>query len=252
MKFSIKILIFAVAFTLVFYWIHASGQYNTRVVLADLGGLPGLYQSLVMLFSILSGFVIQKEWENWNSLVDSVKAEVDSLGEFWLWSLHLSEKYKDRFIAGIKYYLQEMSQDGLNKTERGEHSDAIEKSFNEIQDAMFEMSQSDSHLMPTTFSFFGKIIEARTSRIRYSLHHIPQTLHRTLLFSTMLVIVLCLFIGIKDIWLDYSFTMAIALSAYVIYIVIDDLDHPLVPGNWHLTTRDYERLLKRIEKAERE
>jgi hypothetical protein len=35
--------------------------------------------------------------------------------------------------------------------------------------------------------------------------------------------------------------------AYIIYIIIDDLNNPLIPGNWHLTTKDYESLLKQIE-----
>jgi hypothetical protein len=65
------------------------------------------------------------------------------------------------------------------------------------------------------------------------------------------VIVLCLFIGIKDVWLDYTYTIGLSLMAYIIYIVIDDLDNPLIPGNWHLTTEDYESLLKRIETIEK-
>jgi hypothetical protein len=65
--------------------------------------------------------------------------------------------------------------------------------------------------MTTTFSFFSDIIESRTNRLRYSSHHIPEALKSSLLFSTFLVIVLCLFIGIKDMWLDYSFTMSLSL-----------------------------------------
>ena len=249
MKFSEKIALFIVCFSGLFYWIHVNGHYDTRIVLADLGGVPWLYSSLVMLFSILAGFVIQKEWDNWNNLIDSVKSEVDALRELWLWSLHLPEEYKNKFTLGIKSYVKEMTQEGLNKSGRGEHSKAIEQSFRTLQESMFEMSQKDQFLMSSTFSFFTKILEARTSRIRYSSHHVPQALAKTLLFITLLVIVLCLFIGIKNIWLDYTYTLSVSLTAFIIYIVINDLDNPLVPGNWHLTTQDYETLLTQISKT---
>jgi hypothetical protein len=224
--------------------------YNAKAILADLGGLPWLYSSLVTLFSILAGFIIQKQWENWNSLIDSVKNEVDSLRELFLWSKYLPEEYKERFSGGIKSYLREMIEGGLNKSEKGEKSEKIEQAFSSLQSVMFEMSQKAPQIMTNTFSFFSRIIESRTNRLRYGSHHIPPALKRTLRFCTFLVIVLCLFIGIKNIWLDYTFTASLSLMAYIIYIVIDDLDNPLVPGNWHLTTTDYESLLKRIEVIE--
>lgn len=111
---------------------------------------------------------------------------------------------------------------------------------------MFAMSKQDQGLMTSTFSLFSKILECRTNRLRYSAHHIPESLHKSLFFITFLVIALCLFIGIKNITLDYIFTASVSLVAYVIYIVIDDLDHPLTPGNWHITTNDYGNLLGQI------
>jgi len=247
MNFTQKILIFVIIFSAFFLWMHLSGFYDARAVMADLGGLPWLYSSLVTLFSILVGFIVQKQWENWNSLVDSVKGEVDSLRELFLWSRYLPEEHKDKFSNGIKYYLKEMTEGGLHKSEKGEKSEKIEKAFLKLQGGIFELSQKDKELMTTTFPFFSKIIESRTNRLRYSSHHVPEALKSTLLFCTFLVIILSLFIGIKDVWLDYSFTVSLSLMAYIIYIVIDDLDNPLKPGNWHLTTKDYESLLKQIE-----
>jgi len=248
MNFSQKILIFVIIFSSFFLWVHLSGFYDARAVMEDLGGLPWLYSSLVMLFSILVGFIVQKQWDNWNGLVDSVKGEVDALGELYLWSRYLPDEYKDKFSKHIKYYLKEMIDNGLQKSEKEEKSEKIEKAFSSLETMMFEMSQKDKDLMPTTFSFFYRIIEARTSRLKYSSHHIPEALKASLLFCTFLVIILCLFIGVKDVWLDYSFTVSLALMAYIIYIVIDDLDNPLIPGNWHLTTKDYQYMLKQIEK----
>jgi hypothetical protein len=238
MNFTQKILLFVIVFSLFFMAVHVSGFYDARALMNDLGGLPWLYSSLVALFSILVGFVVQKQWENWNNLVDSVKSEVDSLRELFLWSRYLPQEYKDRFSKGIKFYLKEMSASGLQKSERGEKSEKIEKAFSGLQEVMFELSEKDPARMTTTFSFFSKILEARSNRLRYGSHHVPQSLKSTLKFCTFLVIILSLFIGIRDVWLDYTFTVSLSLVAFIIYIVIDDLDNPLTPGNWHLTKKN--------------
>lgn len=250
MKFSNKIILFFLAFTTLFYWLHVNSHYNIRALLADLGGIPWLYSSMVTLFSIIAGFVIQKEWENWNNLVDATKSEVDSLGKLWLWSRHLPEQQRDKFDVAIRTYLEEMSATGLEKSSRGEHSQTIDKSFNMIQSAMFEMSEENSKLMVTTFSFFTKLIDNRSDRIHHASHHIPEALRRTLPLFTFLIIILSFFIGIKSIWLDYIFTLSVSLVSYVIYIIIDDLNNPLKPGSWHLTSEDYKKTLEAINSRE--
>jgi hypothetical protein len=75
----------------------------------------------------------------------------------------------------------------------------------------------------------------------------PQILKVTVGFADGLVIVLSLFIGVKHLWLDYLFTLSIAVLAYVVYLVVDDLDHPLRPGIWHVTSKRYERLLAKLQ-----
>ena len=65
------------------------------------------------------------------------------------------------------------------------------------------------------------------------------------------MICLSLFIGVKNIWLDYTYTMSVSMLAYVILLVIDDLDHPLIPGGWHLTPGPYQKLLEEISSQKR-
>lgn len=247
MNSSRKIIIFVVIFSALFLLVHVSGFYNAKVIITDLAVLPWLYSSLMTLFSILAGFIIIKQWENWDKLIDSVKNEVDSLKELFLWSRYLPEEYKGRFSNSIKHYLKEMIGGGLIKSEKGEKSEKIEKAFSGLQDVIFEMSHKDPQLTATTFSLFSRIMEHRTDRLRYGFHHIPRALKNTLLFCAFLIMILCLFIGIKYVWIDYGFTTSLSMMVYIIYIIIDDLDNPLNPGNWHLTTEDYESLLKQIE-----
>jgi hypothetical protein len=246
MKFTIKIILFIVAFSFIFHFLHESDFYNTRIILADLGGIPWLYASIGTLFSILAGFIIQKEWENWNSLVDAVNGEVNTLREIWLWSRYLPTDASEIFHNSIKSYLEEMSESGLEKSEQEITSNRIEESISSLNAVMFNMFQDKPFLAANTFTFFTKLIEKRTERVRHSSHHVPKAIKRIIFLATTLIICLSMFIGVKNIWLDYTFTMSLSILAYSIYLVIDDLDHPLVPGGWHLTASAYKKLLERI------
>jgi hypothetical protein len=246
MKFTLKIILFIGIFSLVFFGLHDSDFYNKKVILADLGGIPWLYASIGTLFSILAGFIIQKEWENWNSLIDAVDGEVNTLREMWLWSRYLPAEIGGIFHNSIKSYLEEMSENGLHKSEQEIASNRIEESMSRLNAVMFEMFKNQPSTAVNAFAFFTKLIERRTERIRYSSHHVPQSIKRIIFLATALMICLSMFIGVKNIWLDYTFTMSVSMLAYVIYLVIDDLDHPLVPGGWHLTASSYKKLLEKI------
>jgi predicted PurR-regulated permease PerM len=251
MKFTYKIIIFIGVFSLIFFGLHDSDFYNKKVILADLGGVPWLYASIGTLFSILAGFIVQKEWENWNNLGDAVSGEVNTLREMWLWSRYLPVETGEIFHNSIQSYLEEMSAGGLYKSEQNITSQRIEESFLALSAAMFSMFKNQPRIATNTFSFLTKLIEQRSDRIRYSSHHVPQSLRRIIFFATTLMICLSLFIGVKNIWLDYTYTMSVSVLAYVIFLVIDDLDHPLIPGGWHLTSKPYQRFLKEISSQKR-
>jgi hypothetical protein len=246
MKFTIKIILFTILYTLVFFWFHDSDFYNKKLLLAELGGIPWLYSTIGVLFSILVGFIIQKEWENWNNLVDAVSGEVNTLREMWLWSRYLPLETKEVFNVSIKSYLTEMSEDGLYKSEQKIMSVQVEKSISVLETAMFDMFKNQPKIAANTFSFFTKLIELRLERVRYSSHHVPLTIKRIIIFATALIICLSLFIGVKNIWLDYIFTISVSVLACAIFLVIDDLDNPLIPGGWHLTPKPYKKLLEEI------
>ncbi len=249
LKFSSRITVFTILFTVVFYFLHVSDFYNQRVIMADLGGVPWLYASLGTLFSIIAGFIMQKEWENWNNLVDAIKGEVETLRELWLWSRQFSTEFRCTFEKAIKDYLRSMIDFGLMQSERGKRNPNIEESLSAFYDTMFDTFQRYPEFAATTFSIYTKLISYRSQRIRYGAHHIPPSIRRMFLFSTSLMTFLSFFIGIKNIHLDYMFTLAVALLTFIIYLVIDDLDNPFTPGSWHVTNDDYKELLADMQQA---
>ncbi|MFA6410825.1 MAG: hypothetical protein WCW26_04610 [Candidatus Buchananbacteria bacterium] len=249
LKVTFKIVVFIVLYTAVFYFFRTSSYYNLRLLLADLGGIPWLYATIGSIFGIISAFIIQKEWTQWSNLEDAVKSEVQALNELWLWTANLPEINKTKIRQAIIDYLKVLVSEGWKKTEAGQISQELENALIVINSAISEINvtNSNQYLVSTSFKLFSNLTRNRTKRMRYSVVHMPQILRQAFRYATVLMIVLSPFIVIKKIEIHYLFTASIALLSYIIYVVADDLDHPLRPGGWHLTTKDYKTLLKKLE-----
>lgn len=249
MKIALKIVGFIIIYTGIFFYFRTSSYYNVRLLLADLGGIPWFYATIGSIFGVISAFIIQKEWMQWNNLEDAVKSEIQALNELWLWSENLPTTNKEKIRQAIVEYLKVLINEGWKKTEVGEISKELENALLVINLAISEIvvSNKNQYLVSTSFKLFSNLTRYRTKRMRYSSAHMPKVLKFLFRYATTLLIVLSPFIVIKDIEVHYLFTISIALLVYVIYLVANDLDHPLRPGGWHLTNKDYKTLLKKIE-----
>ena len=87
----------------------------------------------------------------------------------------------------------------------------------------------------------------RNDRLHYSSGGVPVLLYFVISVATFLVIVLSLFIAVPNVMLDYLFTVSVALLAFSILMVIEDLNHPYRPGSWHLKKDKYKKLYEFIK-----
>jgi hypothetical protein len=246
MKFIPKIFLFLLIFSLAFWLMRTVDHGKLLLIdLQDLGGIPWLYSAICLIFSILAAFTIQKEWENWNHLVESIKGEADAIRELWLFSRHLSNDSKGNILECIKDYLSDI-QGEWPIMGKGGRSESEENILDVLRNEIARLTEGKGRMK--LVPLFNDIVRNRNRRLYQSAIHIPHILKNTLIFADILLIFLSLFIGVKNPWIDYIFTLSIGVLAYTIYIVIDDLDNPFRPGAWHLTPQDYKMLLVDINK----
>lgn len=246
MKLIKRIFPFAVVFSIIFVFIRHSTFYDTRVLVESLTGVQTLFGAIGIIFSIIAAFVIQKEWEQWNALVDAVKGEVDGLEKLYLWSNNFSPDIRERVHKNITDYLRLIIKEGWQLSERGERSPEIERIFDELSSTIYHVSATFPQFATATFALFSRIMDARSKRLLYSAEHVPDLLNHTLGFAAFLLIGLSMFVGVRIEWLAYLFTISIACLVYSVFLVLHDLNRPLEPGDWHITTKEYEYLLSRI------
>lgn len=245
---TFKIWFFIIIYTIFFFSLRTSNYYNYHILTTNLDSVPWLYSSIGLIFGVISAFIIQREWQHWSDLVDAVKGENSALLEMWVWSGRLPEALKSRMRNAIKNYISIVTKEGLQKAEEEELSEELQEAVREMYVTASEVGESNQALFSVAFSFLQNIMSYREKRIRYSSSHIPKILLNTFRLNTILMVVLCPLIVVQLIELHYIFSMGISVLSYTIYAVVIDLDHPLAPGSWHLTTADYEKLLARLER----
>ncbi len=246
MKLIKRIFPFAIIFSIIFVFIRHSTFYDTRVLVESLTGVQTLFGAIGIIFSIIAAFVIQKEWEQWNALVDAVKGEVDGLEKLYLWSNNFSPDIREKVHGNIADYLRLIIKEGWQLSERGERSPEIERIFDELSTTIYHVSATVPQFATATFALFSRIMDARSKRLLYSAEHVPDLLNHTLGFAAFLLIGLSMFVGVRIEWLAYLFTISIACLVYSVFLVLYDLNRPLEPGDWHITTKEYEYLLAQI------
>ncbi len=247
-KFFIKISLFFAGFAAVYYFFRTSDFYTMRILASDLGGAQWLYSLAGSIYGMITAFVINQQWGQWNHLADSVKGEVDALDRLHRWANNFPDPIKEKVQGRVVKYLHLMIREGLHLSESGIRSQAVEDALNQIERSIFEMFDTNPDLVPTSFSIFSDILQARTDRIKYSTHRVPDILRFTLFFAALILIGLSLFISGKNIPISYVFTASVATLVYIIFLVIDDLNNPLKPGAWYITSKDYKELLEKIER----
>lgn len=246
MKLIKRLIPFLIVFSVIFYFIRSSDEYNIHILIANSDGIPWLYAVVGTIFGVLAAFAIQKEWGEWDTLTEAVRGEVDGLEKLYLWSSHFPERIREKIHSYIRSYLDLIIHEGWSYSKKGEKSQEIEDVIAGLNTSIYEIFDEAPQLMPTSFALLSNILGHRSSRLEYSRQHMPLLLKNTLQFSAFLLIALSMFIAVKDFWLAFLFTASIACLAYSIFLVLMDLDNPLEPGDWHITTKDYKTLLEKI------
>jgi hypothetical protein len=238
-----RVLYFIIPFSAVFWLIHE--QFETIISRSTLNGLSGFFSADGIIFGLIVAFVIQREWEMWINLSESVRAEIDAVREMWKWSMHADGSLCEEAHQHLENYLTLIVAE-WNAGHVKKRNAAVDAELDGLRGILASMSSAAGNLSFPLQNAFTNLVQARDLRLNYSNEHMPSILKRIVIFADILLIILSLFIAVNNVLLDYIFTGAISLLLFSMILVVDDLDNPFRPGAWHLTTAGYEALHKEL------
>lgn len=235
-----RISIFLIPFSLVFWYIHH--QFESIITRSTQNGLAGFYSVDGVIFGLIVAFVIQREWEIWTNLSESVRMEIDAVREMWKWSMYAEPALCKKAHEHLEIYLQLIVSE-WHKGGETKRSEDVDKELDDLRGLLIHRSLSADGLGEQLQNAFINLVQARNQRLNFSNEHMPTILKRIVILADALLILLSLFVAVDNVYLDYIFTASIGLLAFTLILVVDDLDNPFRPGAWHLTTEGYKILL---------
>jgi hypothetical protein len=236
-------LVFFVPFTVVFWLIH--DPFESAISRSTQNGLAGFYSADGLIFGLIIAFVIQREWEIWTNLSNSVRTEIDAIREMWKWRAYAEKPLCEEAHDHLKRYLDFIVLNWHDREDKKRSREA-DAELDKLRDVTMKMAFSMSSLGEQLQTSFTNLIQARNQRLNFSNEHMPFILKRIVILADVLFIFLSLFIAVNNIYLDYAFTASISLLAFALIMVVNDLDNPFKPGAWHLTVKGYEALAQEL------
>ena len=237
-------LLFGILFSIGFFIIRHFDIIPMHVLLTETNGIGFLDSAISLIFGIISAFVIQTQWDNWNSLLLSVHSEIKSIRQLLLSSESLSKESSEVITKAIQKYVERVIIFWHHNEKEKAHKEVV-YAIKGIHENICKL-RKERNITATDSKILYTILNYHNDVLHYSARRLPTIVKILIQFSVFLVIVLPLFIGVRTLWLDYIITLSIALLAFLIYLVISDLNNPLAPGNWHISSEEYQELLEEI------
>jgi hypothetical protein len=245
MNYKTKFLLFFIVFTAAFFALRTFGEYLYKDAYKDLGGIGWLFSTIGLIFSILSGFLIQHLWDKWERIQKIVLEEIHSLDHLIMFNA-ASADLRDRTKIVVANYVNYVIQHEWSRDAKLLTDNEVTIQLKALHQEFLQGSSNQQDRAAHT-KLINSLLYTRERRILLATRHMPYFIRNTLRLSTVLVIALSLLVAIKSILLDYIFTLAIGSLVFSIYLIIVDMDNILSPGAWHVSSKLYKEFLKKIE-----
>jgi hypothetical protein len=245
MNYRSKFFLFFIVFLAVFFTLRTVDVDLYKLAHQDLSGIGWLFSTIGLIFSILSGFLIQHLWDKWERIQKIVLEEIHSLDHLILFS-STNETLHARTKTLVANYIQHVISNEWTPKAK----------LLEMNQPVLELKQLNAEIVAATGTQQDKVahtklintlLYTRERRILLSTRQMPYIIKNTFLLSTVLVIVLSLLVAIQNIALDLIFTLSIGSLVFAIFLIVDDMDNILSPGAWHVSSKLYKEFLKKLE-----
>lgn len=245
MNYKSKFFLFFITFICIFFAIRLHGAEIYTAAHKDLSGIGWLFSTIGLMFSILSGFLIQHLWDKWERIQKVVLEEIHSLDHLTMYST-VSEEMRERTKMIVKRYIQHV----IN------HEWSSETKLLDTNESIIELRALNQEFIASSGSqqdknahtkLINTLLYTRERRILLATRRMPSIIKHTFLLSAVLVSALSLLVAIENITLDLIFTLSISSLVCAMYLIVDDMDNILSPGAWHVSSKLYKEFLKKVE-----
>jgi hypothetical protein len=223
-------------------------------IVEDISAWGSFFSVFGVVYAIVTGFLLITVLNRYTTLNQTIEEElnaIESIRDFLVY-----------FGSGQQTAVQELNKSlarytkAVATTEWEEMADPVKPTNSDTSEELYEIirctgkfhvtEDRDSSVLSAIIASVADLGKMRTRRIALANERLPPRLRLLLLFMSVVLAVGFLAVGVRSLTAHIFMTSALSVSVYLLYWIIEDLDHPFY-GVWNIDRSPLDELIRRFE-----
>ncbi len=246
--------LFVVGLTSAFFVIFARPHVQYEGIFEDVSAWGAFFGVFGVVYAILAGFLLVTVLTRYGALSQTIEDElnaVESIRDFLIYfsaDQHAPAQDVRRSLARYSNAVATLEWKEMADPATPTNSDTSEELY-EIMRCTGRIritGERDDAVLSAVIASVSDLAKMRTRRIALANERLPPRLRLLLLFMSIALVAGFLAVGVRSVGAHVFMTSTLSMSVYLLYWIIEDLDHPFY-GVWNIDRTPLDELIKRFE-----
>lgn len=223
-------------------------------VVEDVSAWGAFFSVFGVVYAIVAGFLLVTVLTRYGALSQTIEDElnaVESIRDFLIYfsgEQHVAIQAVKQALADYIKAVARVEWEEMTDIKTPTNSDTSRELYAvmEATGDIHSIEEQDQAIRATVIANVSDLTKLRTRRISLANERLPPRLRLLLFFMSVVLIASFLAVGVRSTAAHVFMTSALSTSAYLLYWIIEDLDHPFY-GVWNIDRSPLEDLLDRFE-----
>lgn len=212
------------------------------------------YSVYGVIYAIVIGFILAELLTRFHRLMTCISNELNAVEDIrdFLVYVDKNEKTKLEINKALLRYVTVVvdCEWELMKTCHSSFDSDTSAELYQLMEAVENIKKYDDSDGVALAAIIGKISDVttfRTERFERSRQRLSLPLHILIVFMSFILVSGFVMMNIPSLWVHTFVIFSVVTSVYLLYLVIDDLNHPY-EGVWNITDRPFRDVLVRLQR----
>ena len=241
---------------LVSWWLatFSAGHVQYEGVVDDLSSWNSFFSVFGVVYAIVAGFLLVTVLNRYSALSQTIEDElnaVESIRDLLVYFREDQLEASTKMKHSLEQYVRSLSEsEWVRMSDPGSivNSDTSEELYEIMRSgrAIRVEDSADRVALSAVVENVSEVARLRTRRIALSNERLPPRLRLLVVFMSVAMVAGFIFLGVRSPSMHVFMVVAIAVSLHLLYMIVDDLDHPFY-GVWNVDKTPLQELLARFE-----
>jgi hypothetical protein len=232
----------------------ARGQIHYEGIVEDVSAWGAFFTVFGVVYAIVAGFLLVSVLTRYGALSQTIEDELNAVESIRDFLVYFSGEQKtpaqavNRSLATYAESVARVEWEEMADPAIPTNSDTSEELYQVMRStgAIHATGERDNAILSAVIASVSDLAKMRTRRIALANERLPPRLRLLLLFMSFVLIASFLAVGVRSGIVHVFMTSSVSISAYLLYWIIADLDHPFY-GFWNIDRSPLDDLIKRFE-----